>query len=117
MKSGHGFVYVISHAQSRMHARNPYHNVWGECARNFLNVQEFLAKMYEISSTLLENYICVCYVFNIPLNKENLWIMRKNCCPNLLLLGGTTVLVTIENENYSTAVYDKRDNFNFNIVI
>ena len=43
--------------------------------------------------------------------------MRKNCCPNLLLLGGTTVLVTIENENYSTAVYDKRDNFNFNIVI
>jgi hypothetical protein len=26
------------------------------------------------------------------------------------------ILVTIENRKYSTAVYDKRDNFNFNIV-
>ena len=26
------------------------------------------------------------------------------------------ILITIENGKYSTAVYDKRDNFNFNIV-
>ena len=34
----------------------------------------------------------------------------------LQLKNPTVVLITIENGKYSTAVYDKRDNFNFNIV-
>ena len=81
---------------------------------------------------IYNNYIYIhaqhVYIYNylLTLNNATFHSVIADIYPSELQLKKTTecgtqlsyldILITIENGKYSTAVYDKRDNFNFNIV-
>ena len=76
-------------------------------ARKLNNTMRYIDDLLTLNSNRFECAIDDIYPPELQLKKTT-------DCPTALSY--LDVMITIDNGIYSTAVYDKRDNFNFNIV-
>ena len=76
-------------------------------AKKFNNTMRYIDDLLTLNNATFHSAIADIYPRDLQLKKTT------ECETQLSYLD---ILVTIENRKYSTAVYDKRDNFNFNIV-
>ena len=76
-------------------------------AKKFNNTMRYIDDLLTLNNATFHSVIADIYPSELQLKKTT------ECGTQLSYLD---ILITIENGKYSTAVYDKRDNFNFNIV-
>ena len=80
-------------------------NIW--VARKFNNTMRYIDDLLTLNNSKFEHAISDIYPPELQLKKTT------ECSTALSYLD---VMITFDNGKYSTAVYDKRDNFNFKIV-
>ena len=76
-------------------------------AKKLYNTMRYIDDLLTLNNATFHSVIADIYPSELQLKKTT------ECGTQLSYLD---ILITIENGKYSTAVYDKRDNFNFNIV-
>ena len=76
-------------------------------AKKFNNTMRYIDDLLTLNNATFHSVIADIYPSELQLKKTTEFGTQ---------LSYLDILITIENGKYSTAVYDKRDNFNFNIV-